>query len=77
MFSPQKFVCHAHQFRENRTCHWGFDSSNWRSYLLIAEDQEGHENLAKVLEKFKEQHDNTVNTLQHNKRKQVHLNAII
>jgi hypothetical protein len=75
MFSPQKFVCHVHHFRENRTCHWGFDSSNWRSYILIAEDQEEHEHLAKVLEKFKEQHDNTVNTLQHNKRKQVRLHA--
>jgi hypothetical protein len=71
MFSPQKFVCHVHRFRENRTCHWGFDSSNWRSYLLIAKDQEEHEKLEKVLEKFKEQHDSTANTLQHSKRKQV------
>ena len=70
MFSPQKFVCHVHRFLENRTCHWGFDSSNWRSYLLIAKDQEEHEKLAKVLDEFKEQH-NTASNLQHNKRKQV------
>jgi hypothetical protein len=70
MFSPQKFVCHVHRFRENRTCHWGFDSSNWRSYLLVAKDQEEHEKLSKVLEKFKEQHDGTASTPQH-KRKQV------
>ena len=70
MFSPQKFVCHVHRFRENRTCHWGFDSSNWRSYLLIAKDQDEHEKLSEVLEKFKEQHDITANKLQH-KRKQV------
>lgn len=71
MFSPQKFVCHVHRFLENRTCHWGFDSSNWRSYLLIAKDQEEHEKLAKVLDEFKEQHDNTASSSQHNKRKQV------
>jgi hypothetical protein len=74
MFSPQKFVCHVHRFRENRTCHWGFDSSNWRSYLLIAKDQDEHEKLSKVLEKFKEQHDGTANTLHQSKRKQVGLN---
>lgn len=73
MFSPQKFVCHVHRFKENRTCHWGFDSSNWRSYILIAEDQDEYEKLSKVLEKFKEQHDNTANTFQHSKRKQVGL----
>lgn len=38
MFSPQKFVAHSHQNR-NRTCLWGFDSLNWRSYLLLAKDQ--------------------------------------
>jgi hypothetical protein len=70
MFSPQKFVCHVHQFLENRTCHWGFDSSNWRSYLLIAKDQENHEKLSEVMEKFKEKH-STANSLQHIKRKQV------
>lgn len=70
MFSPQKFVCHVHRFRENRTCHWGFDSSNWRSYLLIAKDQEEHEKLSEVLEKFKERHDITASKMYH-KRKQV------
>ncbi|GLG94385.1 Transforming protein Ski [Gryllus bimaculatus] len=57
MFSPQRFVCHAHRALENRTCHWGFDSANWRAYLLIARDQAEHEKLAKVLDVFKEQHD--------------------
>nr|CAD7463005.1 unnamed protein product [Timema tahoe] len=56
MFSPQKFVCHVHRSQENRTCHWGFDSSNWRSYLLVAKDEAGHEKLVKLLEVFKEQH---------------------
>jgi hypothetical protein len=36
LFSPQKFVCHSHS-PENRTCHWGFDSSNWLTYLQVDE----------------------------------------
>lgn len=39
LFAPQKFVCHSHRSRENRICHWGFDSSNWRAYLLLAKDK--------------------------------------
>ncbi|XP_025156492.1 ski oncogene isoform X2 [Harpegnathos saltator] len=39
-FSPQRFVRHAHRSLENRTCHWGFDSANWRSYLLLSRDQQ-------------------------------------
>ncbi|GFN75894.1 ski oncogene-like, partial [Plakobranchus ocellatus] len=39
IFAPSKFVCHSHKSPENRTCHWGFDSANWRSYLLLAKDQ--------------------------------------
>ena len=34
LFSPQKFVCHSHS-PENRTCHWGFDSNNWLTYLQV------------------------------------------
>jgi len=37
-FCPQKFVCHTHN-RNSRTCHWGFDSSNWRHYILLSPDQ--------------------------------------
>ncbi|KAL5280624.1 SKI.2 family protein [Megaselia abdita] len=36
MFSPQMFVGHAHGKPENRTCHWGFDSRNWRDYLHVS-----------------------------------------
>lgn len=68
LFSPQTFVCHAHRNLENRTCHWGFDSSNWRSYLLLVEDQPDHERRAKLLDYFKEQHSGTENN---NKRKQI------
>ena len=37
LFSPQKFICHSHSNTENRTCHWGFESANWRSYLHFSE----------------------------------------
>lgn len=47
-FSPQRFVRHAHRSLENRTCHWGFDSANWRSYLLLCRDQQ-HYNKSLVL----------------------------
>ncbi len=43
LFSPSSFVCHSHSSVENRTCHWGFDSANWRSYLHLHESYEGHE----------------------------------
>ncbi|XP_076863378.1 v-ski avian sarcoma viral oncogene homolog b [Brachyhypopomus gauderio] len=38
MFPTQKFVVHSHKRLENRTCHWGFDSSNWRAYILLDQD---------------------------------------
>ncbi|XP_060080510.1 ski oncogene-like [Ylistrum balloti] len=52
-FSTLKFVCHSHKALENRTCHWGFDSANWRSYLLLAKDQDGKDKLQDVLERMK------------------------
>ena len=36
VFRPEKFVTHSHhQGAERRTCHWGFDSANWRAYLRL------------------------------------------
>ncbi|CAH0380929.1 unnamed protein product [Bemisia tabaci] len=60
-FSPQKFVCHAHRVLENRTCHWGFDSSNWRAYLHVVQDQQNYDKLVKILELFKEHHTGNFN----------------
>ena len=34
---PQSFVRHLHSERENQTCHWGFEASNWRSYVHISD----------------------------------------
>ena len=69
LFSPQKFVCHAHENVENRTCHWGFDSKNWRTYIKLSEDyaEEEIERHAKVMEDFK----NRYNSSSSAKRRQV------
>lgn len=77
-FTPQQFVCHSHGDRENRTVHWGFDSTNWRAYLLVCKDQINHEQYIKYLDEMMDRFegkvpfpppvDNNSNSL---KRKQV------
>ncbi|XP_053673569.1 ski oncogene-like [Anopheles nili] len=52
LFSPQKFVCHQHEPQEIRTCHWGFNSSNWRSYIHVAEAEKNRDEHALVLDKI-------------------------
>lgn len=43
LFAPDKFVCHTHRPKVRLTNHWGFDSHNWRAYILLARDQpDGH-----------------------------------
>ena len=38
LFSTKKFVSHNHSnYDEVHTCHWGFDSSNWRIYIMLVE----------------------------------------
>ncbi|XP_034244963.1 ski oncogene [Thrips palmi] len=54
LFGPQQFVSHAHRHPETSTVHWGFDSANWRAYLLLAEDQDSQEELRKRLAVYKE-----------------------
>ena len=66
MFTPQKFVTHSHKAMENRVCHWGFDSSNWRSYLLLAKDQEHLHSIVKCLQEVKDRFNKNMR-----KRKQV------
>lgn len=55
-FSPQRFVRHAHRSLENRTCHWGFDSANWRSYLLLSRDQQHYNKSIALFRELKEKH---------------------
>jgi len=38
LMSPADFVCHSHKSLELRTCHWGFDATKWRAYLLVARE---------------------------------------
>ncbi|KAL1763548.1 ski oncoprotein [Sigmodon hispidus] len=54
-----QFLVHLHKAMENRTCHWGFDSANWRAYILLSQDYTGKEEQAclgccldHVMEKF-------------------------
>ena len=55
-FSPQRFVRHAHRSLENRTCHWGFDSANWRAYLLLSRDQDHYNKSLSLFRELKEKH---------------------
>ncbi|XP_060115659.1 ski oncogene [Heteronotia binoei] len=60
MYPPHKFVIHSHKSLENRTCHWGFDSANWRAYILLSQDYTGKEEKARLgqcLDEVKEKFD--------------------
>ncbi|XP_042334510.1 ski oncogene isoform X2 [Sceloporus undulatus] len=60
LYPPHKFVIHSHKARENRTCHWGFDSANWRAYLLLSPDYARKEDQARLgqrLDQIKEKFD--------------------
>ncbi|KAG7244724.1 hypothetical protein INR49_029743 [Caranx melampygus] len=62
MFPPHKFVVHSHKRLENRTVHWGFDSANWRAYVLLDPDYTGKEeksHLEQLLKELKEKYDLT------------------
>ncbi|KAI9515035.1 hypothetical protein NQZ68_027899 [Dissostichus eleginoides] len=62
MFPPQKFVVHSHKRLENRTVHWGFDSANWRAYVLLDPDYIGKEeksHLEELLKELKSKYDPT------------------
>ena len=54
--SPPDFVRHLHSKRENRTCHWGFDIDNWRSYihLTMNADDDRHKATEKLLNDAKQ-----------------------
>ncbi|XP_077368053.1 v-ski avian sarcoma viral oncogene homolog a [Festucalex cinctus] len=60
MYPTHKFVVHSHKAQENRTCHWGFDSANWRAYVLLGQDYTGKEEksrLEQLLDDIKEKFD--------------------
>jgi len=56
LLSPAKFVLHTHKFNENQTCHWGFDSSNWRNLIRLTKEDLNNPKmdiLKKYLNEFK------------------------
>lgn len=58
VFRPDKFVVHSHhQGAERRTCHWGFDSGNWRAYLRLQSEAEDRKELVERLSEVKSRHD--------------------
>lgn len=54
MYPPHKFVVHSHKRLENRTVHWGFDSANWRAYVLLDPDYTGKEEKSHLEQLLKE-----------------------
>ncbi|KAL6111962.1 uncharacterized protein ACO6RY_08820 [Pungitius sinensis] len=60
MFPAHKFVVHSHKRLENRTVHWGFDSANWRAYVLLDpdyNDKEEKSHLEQLLKEMKGKYD--------------------
>lgn len=52
--SPDRFVVHSHsKNQETRTCHWGFDSSNWRFYIHLPTDFEDVKEYQAILKEMK------------------------
>ncbi|XP_010900143.1 v-ski avian sarcoma viral oncogene homolog b isoform X1 [Esox lucius] len=54
MYPTHKFVVHSHKRLENRTVHWGFDSANWRAYVLLDADYTGKEEKTRLEQHLKE-----------------------
>lgn len=57
LFTNAKFVLHTHKSgAESRTCHWGFDSANWRSYIHLqrayAEDSEANRLMTEIKNRY-------------------------
>lgn len=53
MLSPRAFICHSHQTAARRTCHWGFDASNWRLYLQLHPRQRRDVHMRRFFDEFK------------------------
>ncbi|XP_049876373.1 ski oncogene [Pectinophora gossypiella] len=72
LYTPRRFVSHSHA-SENRTCHWGFDSSRWRRFLLVADDEPDQDKCGVLLDELEARETQPV-ALKHHlslKRKQV------
>lgn len=52
MLAPNKFVLHVckNKPKENFTCHWGFESNKWRSYIHVAMSEPNQEKCTQMLD---------------------------
>jgi hypothetical protein len=52
MLAPNKFVLHVckNKPKENFTCHWGFESNKWRSYIHVAMAEPNQEKCTRLLD---------------------------
>jgi SKI/SNO/DAC family/c-SKI Smad4 binding domain len=52
MMAPNKFVLHVckNKPKENSTCHWGFESNKWRSYIHVAISEINQEKCNRLLD---------------------------
>ena len=54
MLAPNKFVLHVckNKPKENFTCHWGFESSKWRSYIHVSMTEKDQEKCTRKLDEI-------------------------
>lgn len=54
MLAPNKFVLHVckNKPKENFTCHWGFESNKWRSYMHVAVAERDQEKCTRFLDEI-------------------------
>lgn len=52
LFTTERFITHSHFNQENKVCHWGFNRRNWRSYLLLSDDEIPDDDLEVIEEIF-------------------------
>lgn len=54
MMAPNKFVLHVckNKPKENFTCHWGFESSKWRSYIQVSMNEMNQEKCTRLMDEI-------------------------
>lgn len=54
MLAPNKFVLHVckNKPKENFTCHWGFESNKWRSYIHVSMSEPNQEKCTRMMDEI-------------------------
>jgi Ski-like protein len=54
ILAPNRFVLHVckNKPKENFTCHWGFDSNKWRSYIHVAMSEDNQDECTRMLDEM-------------------------